>query len=598
MRLDELESEPDYANLSRLASDVRQYRLPPVDPVTFVEAPQLFAKADVLWPAVMEALVELNSGQYVEAVLTGGIGCGKTTLALYTAAFQLYLQSLMQDPHGEHGLDPSTEILIIFQSITAHAAQSVDYRRFRDMVVSSPYFAREYPCDRNTKSEMQFPRRIVVRPVSGESTAVIGENVIGGVIDEMNYMEVIDRSRRAVGGDGTYDQAVEGYQAVVRRRKSRFMRRGALPGVLCLVSSRRYPGQFTDIKEQEAKTDPAIYVYDRRSWEVRPAGSYSGRTFRVFVGSGTRNPSIMDDDETIPGGAGDRVIEVPVEYKRDFEADLMAAIRDIAGLSTYARHPFIMDVEAVDDCFGRVKSVLYADLVDFETTKLSIYPRRIVSPDKLRFAHVDLARVSDSAGVAVAHVVKFVRVARGEDVGYEVLPVVALDLVLEVRPPPAGEINFAKIRALFYKLRDLGMNLKWITYDSYQSTDSIQILRQKGFSTGEQSVDRTTKPYDVLKQAIYDRRLLAPEHAKAHDELLRLERDARMGKIDHPVRGSKDCADAIAGAVFGLVMRREVWWEHDVCPNEVPVSLIEAADAHSRSAGERDERRETVDARW
>ena len=474
MRLDELESEPDYANLSRLASDVRQYRLPPVDPVTFVEAPQLFAKADVLWPAVMEALVELNSGQYVEAVLTGGIGCGKTTLALYTAAFQLYLQSLMQDPHGEHGLDPSTEILIIFQSITAHAAQSVDYRRFRDMVVSSPYFAREYPCDRNTKSEMQFPRRIVVRPVSGESTAVIGENVIGGVIDEMNYMEVVDRSRRAVGGDGTYDQAVEGYQAVVRRRKSRFMRRGALPGVLCLVSSRRYPGQFTDIKEQEAKTDPAIYVYDRRSWEVRPAGSYSGRTFRVFVGSGTRNPSIMDDDETIPGGAGDRVIEVPVEYKRDFEADLMAAIRDIAGLSTYARHPFIMDVEAVDDCFGRVKSVLYADLVDFETTKLSIYPRRIVSPDKLRFAHVDLARVSDSAGVAVAHVVKFVRVARGEDVGYEVLPVVALDLVLEVRPPPAGEINFAKIRALFYKLRDLGMNLKWITYDSYQSTDSIQ----------------------------------------------------------------------------------------------------------------------------
>ncbi len=583
--LDELEPETDYASLSGLASDVHKYHLPPVDPFTFVEAPQLLDKAGVLWPAVMEALVELNSGQYVEAVLTGGIGCGKTTLALYTAAFQLYLLSLMQDPHGEHGLDPSTEILIIFQSITAHAARTVDYRRFRNMVVSGPYFAREYPCDRHEESEMRFPGGIVVRPVSGESTAAIGENVIAGVIDEMNYMEVVDRSRRAVGGDGTYDQALEAYQAVVRRRKSRFMRCGELPGVLCLVSSRRYPGQFTDLKEQEAKTDPTIYVYDRRSWEVCPAGMYSGEMFRVFVGKGTRNPRILGNDEIVSGGARDCVMKVPIEYKKDFEADLMAALRDIGGLSAYARHPFIMDAKALAGCFGRVKSVLNAESTDFETSILTIRPGLIKSPDRPRFAHVDLARSSDSAAVAVAYVDKFVRVARSDDAGFEILPVVVLDLVLEIRPPPAGEINFAKIRALFYKLRELGMNLQWINYDSYQSTDSIQILYQKGFSTGEQSVDKTTRPYDVLKQAIYDRRLLAPEHAKAQDELLRLERDARTGKIDHPVRGSKDCADAIAGAVFGLVMRRDVWLNHEIYPYDFPASLIEAADAHDRPTG-------------
>ena len=588
--LRELALEPGYADLAGIVKDLHKYEMPPIDPRTFVEVPQLMGKAGVLWPKVMEALVELNSGRYVEAVITGGIGCGKTTLALYTTGYQLYLLSLMRDPHGEHGLDPSTEILIVFQSITAHAARSVDYRRFRGMLESSPYFTHEYAFSPDIESETTFPRRVVVRPVSGENTAAIGENVIGGVLDEMNYMEVVDRSRRAIGGDGTYDQAVEAYQAVVRRRKSRFMKRGELPGVLCLVSSRRYPGQFTDAKEQEAETDPTIYVYDRRSWDVRPEGSYSGKTFRVFVGDGARNPRILGEGEPPPGGAADYVLDVPVEYLRDFESDLMAALRDIAGVSTYARHPFFMNVEAVADCFGKVESVLSRECCDFQNVGLRIRPNRIRSPNEPRFAHVDLARVSDSAAVAVGYVERFVRVARSDDdVGYETLPVIVLDLILEVRPPPAGEINFAKIRTLFYKLRDCGMNLKWITYDSYQSTDSTQILRQKGFMTGELSVDKTTKPYDVLKQAIYDRRLVTPEHTKAREELLRLERDAKTGKIDHPVRGSKDCSDAIAGAVFGITMRREVWARHDVSPIEYPASVIHAAATHYPSTDARDE---------
>ena len=28
------------------------------------------------------------------------------------------------------------------------------------------------------------------------------------------------------------------------------------------------------------------------------------------------------------------------------------------------------------------------------------------------------------------------------------------------------------------------MNLKWISFDTFQSADSIQLLRQKGFTTG------------------------------------------------------------------------------------------------------------------
>jgi hypothetical protein len=157
----------------------------------------------------------------------------------------------------------------------------------------------------------------------------------------------------------------------------------------------------------------------------------------------------------------------------------------------------------------------------------------------------------------------FSRVPRGEG-SVDILPRIVFDLVLEVRPPRGDEIKFEDIRKLFFKLRELGMNLKWITYDSFQSTDSLQLLRRNGFVTGQLSVDKTAIPYDVMKTAFYDGRIEAPEHEKALQEIIRLERDPKTGLIDHARRFSKDCADAMAGVVYGLTYRRQSWVRHGV----------------------------------
>ena len=108
------------------------------------------------------------------------------------------------------------------------------------------------------------------------------------------------------------------------------------------------------------------------------------------------------------------------------------------------------------------------------------------------------------------------------------------------------------------------MNLEWVTYDSYQSTDSVQLLRQKGFKTGTVSIDKDSIPYDVMKTAFYDSRIEAPLHDKALEEIVRLERDTKTGRVDHAPRFSKDCADAVAGVVHGLTYRREIWTRHNV----------------------------------
>jgi len=361
----------------------------------FLESPHYMNAKGVLYPAVLEALIELNEGEYDEAVVTGGIGSGKSTLAVYTQAYQLYLLSCYRNPQAVFGLDPSSEIVIVFQSINEKLAKCVDFERFKEMISTSNYFRNHFMFDRNIESELRFPNRIIVKPVVGLEVGTIGQNVISGIIDEVNFMNTVDNSKRSVDG-GAYDQAVALYNSISRRRKSRFMAKGKLPGILCIVSSKRYPGQFTDQKMEEASKQlketgkSSIYVYDKRVWDIKP-DAFIGEWFHVFVGDETRKPRILEENEEIHPGDRELITPVPVEYKSEFEKDIMNALRDIAGVSTLAIHPFIMDTEALAECFGTHRSILSSNATDFENPKLVICPSLFVDKESPRFVHVDLA---------------------------------------------------------------------------------------------------------------------------------------------------------------------------------------------------------------
>lgn len=43
------------------------------------------------------------------------------------------------------------------------------------------------------------------------------------------------------------------------------------------------------------------------------------------------------------------------------------------------------------------------------------------------------------------------------------------------------------------------------------------------------------------------------------------------------VHNSKDCSDALAGIIFGLSTRREIWWLHGVAIGEIPISIAQHA---------------------
>lgn len=542
-----------------LALQLKRY---PVDIETFLFDPYYLGKARrEVYPEVLAELVAINNAggrrivnPYTEGVFTGGIGSAKSTTALYTNAYQLYVLSCFYDPHLAFNLDSSSEIVFVFLAVAGDAA-SVDYERFYAMLKDSPYFNVDFPYNKRLTTEMHFPNRIQIIP----GVNPIGQNVLGGMIDEVNFGAVIQNSKRSRDG-GTYNQALTMYTTLARRRKTRFSMGGSMSGILCLVSSRNYEGEFTDLKLEEAKTDASIYIYDKRAWEVKPEGSFSGKWFRVFVGGNGKVPYVLPEGARVDAEDEPFVMPIPVEFRRDFDQDLYGSLRDIAGVGTSAKFPFFTDAGSVAAMFNRHASILNLEETDLVTTQLKILSNRFRDLDKPRWVHVDLGVTGDAAGVACGYVDKF-GLAESE-IG--LMPYINLDFILRVVPPRNGEILFFKIRRLIHLLRDMGLPIQWVSFDGFQSVDSIQLLRQAGFSTGRQQVDRNFSFYAVTKTACYSGRIAGPAHHHCRTEFLRLEKDPRTGIVDHPATGSKDCSDAVAGVVYGLTMRREIWAQNGV----------------------------------
>jgi hypothetical protein len=545
----------------------------------FIESPYYMNARKALWPGLMTEVEECCNGQYSEAVWTGSIGGGKTTAALYALAYELYVLSCYESPHELYGLDPASEIVFVFQSLRKSSAEN-DFARFKAMIEKAPYFLTYFQFDPSLKSQLHFPHRIIVKPVSGSTTATIGENVFGGLIDEINFMAIVEKSKLSdTGADGTYDQAKQLYNSIVARRKSRFgATTGRLPGLLCCVSSRKYPGQFTDEREEErlkqlnetGRTN--IFLYDKRVWEVKEG--FPTEKFPVFVGDEARKPRILKEEEVASIAENDQhlVDWIPINFKDDFERDIIRSIRDIAGKSTMARHPFIVDREAITRAARKNYVAFQRERVDFVQTQLSIVRSQIYKPELPRFFHCDLAISGDSAGFACGTVTGFKAVSSIDGVR-ELLPVIWIDALLEIAPPKGGEIRLGKVRDIIHALRKMGVNIRWGTFDQFQSRDSMQLLKQSGLSIGYQSIDLNTMPYDFVKNALYDDRLSFPAHPKCQKELAALEKDTKKNKIDHPANGSKDVSDSLAGVVYGLTMRREIWAQFGVQAVQLPSAI-------------------------
>ena len=72
---------------------------------------------------------------------------------------------------------------------------------------------------------------------------------------------------------------------------------------------------------------------------------------------------------------------------------------------------------------------------------------------------------------------------------------------------PREEIQLRNIRKRIYRLREIGYNIYLVSFDSWQSADSIQILKDSGIKAELLSIDRNPEAYYNLKAAILEKRI-------------------------------------------------------------------------------------------
>src|SRR6202008_743734 len=301
------------------------------------------------------------------------------------------------------------------------------------------------------------------------------------------------------------------------------------------------------------------------AWETKPRSDFMAETFEVEVGDVTRRSRVLDGTETDVSRS--RVITVPMDYKAEFEKDPDESVRDFGGVPVLSIRPFIGRRDMITEMMQKGKAAgLRHPFTNFTVTLQDehdhLLPEHldwIVDKEGKKrmndgpyYAHIDPAKVNDAAGFAVSHVVGSRQVTRGfgREQKFETRPIIRIDLALEIVAPPRGEIRIASVRELLYTLRDLGLQFQLVTYDSFASEESIQILKAEGFNANNLSVDTDASPYEALKEAIYDSRLLCYDHPRLAMQLATVRKDDKTGKIDHPPHGQKDISDSLAGAVW------------------------------------------------
>jgi len=421
-------------------------------------------------------------------------------------------------------------------SINGQQAENVFFANFRRLVerTTNPKTGKNWFAEKGLdlqkailKREIRFPKDITAYSLNSEEYTGEGLNLFVAILDEVAVFDPL--------------KAKELYTNLKTSCRSRFPQHMKL----ILLSYKRSDNDFMMLRFREAEREPTTYRDKAATWEVNL----------------TKKKEDFAADYTTDPESAQRIYECEGSSAED----------------SYYRYRH------------RTAQVLHLTPNDnpIEGDRLWTYDVRSIhfKPWFKRevgaryFLHVDLAAGrADACGIAMGHRKEDMVVSLPPEFVHQVLkrdgtdlsaqqgtrqPGVVIDLVLQVRAHKGGEIIFEEVRQFIERLKtSQNFDFQKVTFDGWQSLDSIQQLKQAGIAAAVQSIDKTPEAHQALKGLIYQGLIECYEHPiliRELEELIVMP----DGQADHPVyslrraaeedgvnRGSKDVADAVAGCAY------------------------------------------------
>lgn len=463
--------------------------------------------------------------------LQWGKGAGKDHICRIASIRIAYLLMCLTSPQTYYGMPDQDTIHLLNVASSAGQAQQVFFSPLVRLVKRGWF---ENRCDPHMNS-ISFDKNI--ESISGHSDAETQEglNLMLGVADEIDAFK--SRKELVVRRTSTAREPTKSAEGILDMIQSSASSR--FPEVFknVRISYPRYLGSMIQQLTTEAKKDIEHHRDASRHYLSGPLATWEVHPHR------TRESYTAD------------YAKDPVMARSRYECKPARAV------NPYFRNHMAVDAAFIDmpppvvvsykrDAENWVPEYQFAD--DFKPIIGAVYAM-----------HADLAIVGDKAGVAMSHVVRYqgydkmLEDEEGGDVPWsERRPVIKTDFVIayeaDIAESPPREIQIRWVRQLAFILIQRGFKIKQMTFDNFQSKDSMQILLSRGIESKRVSTDLTTEPWRNLRDIIYDGRLTCPVNYQLREELLALTK-LPNGKVDHPSDSSKDMADAFACSVQGAV---------------------------------------------
>lgn len=507
---------------------------------------------------VFETLIKNKewNKEYVEYLLFWGEGSGKDFISTRMLVYAGYFLMCMCNPQEYFGMASTEPIDLVNISVNAPHAKNVFFKRFTDTIkrVINPrtgknWFEEQGMDLRDGKdiqtTKVRFTKNITAHSLNSEKYSAEGNNILLAVFDEVAEFKP--------------HKAKEIYDGLIYNAESRWGSTEGSPYRIILLSYLRHEHDFMNFRWKQSQHEERVYRSKKCTWEVRPDKSradYDNAFKKNPEEASRRYANIM------PEGSGNTFFQ-----QKD-------TIREI--VNTDRVPPFVENVYATDDLnnltlkqWFRPNTIQHIERLRRQgdalpdDKKKELERLEEIHGDNRYYIHIDLAKgdeskANDCAGFVMVH--PFRETWDNEEYS------IYVDLMMQIKKQK-GEINFEAIRKFIYKLQDMGFNIAGVSLDGYQSVDFRQQMIAKGLNCEIISMDRDSTPYNTVKELIYTDRIDYYEYKVVLRELEELIRD--KDKVDHPEqsylrsleegveRGSKDVADALAGATFNALTNAE-----------------------------------------
>lgn len=522
------------------------------------------------WVEVLKKLFPTNvDTAYNTLILSGAIGLGKSFVSVIAMLYMLYRMLCLKDPYLHYGLQPIDKITFSFINITLDAAKGVAWSKCQELIQASPWFLSKGRVSKSLQPIWQ-PSKNIELIYGSQPRHIIGRALFSNFCDEISFIPNLDINKQK-------EKAKLLISSADARMQSRFMRGEKLPTLHILASSKRTDQSFLEsyIEMKQKNESKTTLIVDEPQWIVRPDKD-SPNKFYVAVGNKLLNSELLslnvrEEELQLYRNRGYTILKVPMGYYENFRDDLDIALTDIAGISTSNSLRYISG-ERWAKCTNKTlsnpftKEILTVGNSSEDTTQYYEFFDLTKIDSKLKsrplYVHLDMSISGDKTGIAGVWIVgKTDKVEEGrppsKDLRYR------LAFSTSIKAPKGHQISFEKNRQFIFWLREQGFNVKGVSTDTFQSYDTGQTLKVKGFNYDIISVDRVdrdriNKPYQYLKTTIYDERIETYETTLLTEEIIGLIRDSN-GKVDHSPSSinSKDTADAVCGAVYNASQHAE-----------------------------------------